>query len=363
LGFSCGIIGLPNAGKSTIFNALTAAGAQVANYPFCTIDPNQGIVPVPDERLAKLAKLLHPEKTTPTVLEFWDIAGLVKGASQGEGLGNRFLGHIRNVDAVAHVVRCFEAENVVHVHGTIDPRRDIEVIRTELILADFQSAEKRLQKTTHQAKVGDKKAAEEIPFLQALHDHLAAGRAAAAFKHSAEGERILASLELLTAKPQLYVANVSEKELRERRFIPRVEEAAAAEGTPVVIVCGDLEAEMAELEEAERAEFLRDLGLSESALNQLIRAGYGVLRLITFYTTVGPELRAWTLPRGTRVPQAAGKIHTDMEKGFIRAEVISFPDFVAAGSMAAARDKGLIRVEGKDYVVQDGDILHIRFHV
>jgi hypothetical protein len=363
LGFSCGIIGLPNAGKSTIFNALTAAGAQVANYPFCTIDPNQGIVPVPDERLARLARLLHPEKVTPTALEFWDIAGLVKGASQGEGLGNRFLGHIRNVDAVAHVVRCFEGENVVHVHGSVDPARDIDIIRTELILADFQTVEKRLQKTTHQAKVGDKKAAEEIPILVAFHDHLAAGKPASALKISGDGDKFLSTLELLTAKPQLYVANASEKELKERRFIPRVAEAAAAEGAPVVIVCGDLEAEMAELKEEERAEFLRDLGLAESALNQLIRAGYGILSLITFYTTVGPELRAWTVSRGTRAPQAAGKIHTDMERGFIRAEVIAFPDFLSAGSMAAARDKGLTRVEGKDYVVQDGDILHIRFHV
>lgn len=363
MGFSCGIIGLPNAGKSTIFNALTAAGAQVANYPFCTIDPNQGIVPVPDERLSNLARLLRPEKVTPTVLEFWDIAGLVKGASQGEGLGNRFLGHIRNVEAVAHVVRCFEAENVVHVHGSVDPRRDLDIVRTELILADFQTVENRLQKTAHQAKVGDKRAAEEIPILQAFHDHLAAGKPAAGLKVSSEGGKILSSLGLLTAKPQLYVANASEKELRERRFIPRVAEAGAAEGSPVVIVCGDLEAEMAELKEEERVEFLRDMGLSESALNQLIRAGYGILHLITFYTTVGPELRAWTLPRGTRAPQAAGKIHTDMERGFIRAEVVSFPDFVAAGSMAAARDKGLIRVEGKDYLVQDGDLLHIRFHV
>jgi len=363
LGFSCGIIGLPNAGKSTIFNALTAAGAQVANYPFCTIDPNQGIVPVPDERLATLARLLHPEKVTPTILEFWDIAGLVKGASQGEGLGNRFLGHIRNVDAVAHVVRCFEAENVVHVHGSVDPRRDIDIVRTELILADFQTVEKRLQKTAHQARVGDKKAAEEMPALQAFHDHLAAGRTASGLKIPSEGEKILASLELLTAKPQLYVANASEKELKERKFIPRVTEAAEIERAPVVVICGDLEAEMAELTEDERAEFLRDLGLSESALKQLIRAGYGVLHLITFYTTVGPELRAWTLPRGTRAPQAAGKIHTDMERGFIRAEVVSFPDFLAAGSMTAAREKGLVRVEGKDYLVQDGDILHIRFHV
>lgn len=363
MGFSCGIIGLPNAGKSTIFNALTAAGAQVANYPFCTIDPNQGIVPVPDERLQKLARLLHPEKVTPTALEFWDIAGLVKGASQGEGLGNRFLGHIRNVDAVAHVVRCFEAENVVHVHGSVDPRRDMDIIQTELILADFQTVEKRLQKMSHQAKVGDKKASAEIPILQALHDHLAAGKSAAARKGTGGEEKFIPTLELLTAKPQLYVANVSERELKERRFISQVEEAATAEKAPVVIVCGDLEAEMAELAEEERAEFLREMGLAESALKQLIRVGYGILHLITFYTTVGTELRAWTIPRGTHAPQAAGKIHTDMERGFIRAEVIAFTEFSAAGSMAAAREKGLVRVEGKDYIVQDGDILHIRFHV
>ncbi len=363
MGFSCGIIGLPNAGKSTIFNALTAARAQVANYPFCTIDPNQGIVPVPDERLKKLAQILHPEKVTPTVLEFWDIAGLVKGASQGEGLGNRFLGHIRNVDAMAHVVRCFEAENVVHVHGSVDPGRDIEIVQTELILADFQTVEKRLQKTAHQAKVGDKKAAAEIPILEALHKHLAGGKPASGLKASAEDAKVVGSLELLTSKPQLYVANVNEKELKERRFIPKVEAMAASEKAPVVIVCGDLEAEMAELTEEERVEFLREMGLAETALNQLIRVGYGILHLLTFYTTVGTELRAWTVARGTRAPQAAGRIHSDMERGFIRAEVISFDQFMAAGSMAAAREKGLILVEGKEYLVRDGDILHIRFHV
>ena len=363
MGFACGIIGLPNAGKSTIFNALSAAKAEVANYPFCTIDPNQGIVAVPDERLKKLAQILPHEKVTPTTLEFWDIAGLVKGANQGQGLGNRFLGHIRNVDALAHVVRCFEAENVVHIYSSLDPRRDIEVVQTELLLADLQVVEKRLTKAAHQAKVGDKKSSSEIPFLRRVQEALSAGRPAASLTPSEEEQIILHSLELLTARPLLYVANASEKELKERRWIPRVEELAAREKSPVVVICGDLEAEMAELPPEERMEFLREMGLAESALNQLIRVGYELLHLITFYTTVGSELRAWTVSRGTRVPQAAGKIHTDMERGFIRAEVISFTDFVAAGSLAAAREKGLLRVEGKEYTVQDGDILHIRFHV
>ena len=363
MGFACGIIGLPNAGKSTIFNALSAAKAGVANYPFCTIDPNQGIVAVPDERLKKLAQILPHEKVTPTTLEFWDIAGLVKGASQGEGLGNRFLGHIRNVDALAHVVRCFEAENVVHIYSSLDPRRDIEVVQTELLLADLQVVEKRLTKAAHQAKVGDKKSSSEIPFLRRVQEALSAGRPAASLTPSEEEQIILHSLELLTARPLLYVANASEKELKERRWIPRVEELAAREKSPVVVICGDLEAEMAELPPEERMEFLREMGLAESALNQLIRVGYELLHLITFYTTVGSELRAWTVSHGTRVPQAAGKIHTDMERGFIRAEVISFTEFMAAGSLAAAREKGLLRVEGKEYFVQDGDILHIRFHV
>jgi GTP-binding protein YchF len=363
LGFVCGIIGLPNAGKSTIFNALSSAKAQVASYPFCTIQPNQGIVPVPDGRLEKLAQMLKPEKVTPTILEFWDTAGLVKGASQGEGLGNQFLGHIRNVDALAHVVRCFEAESVTHVYATLDPKRDIEIVQTELILADLQTVEKRLSKDSHQAKVGDKKAAAEVPVLKAIQDRLGKGLPAAGLTFNEEGQRILHSLELLTAKPVFYVANASEKELKERRWISRVQELAAREKAPVVVICGDLEAEMAELSAKEREEFLRELGLSEPALNQLIRAGYGLLNLITFYTTVGPELRAWTVPRGTHVPQAAGKIHTDMERGFIRAEVISFQDFSAAGSMALAKEKGILRVEGRDYIVQDGDILYIRFHV
>ncbi|HSR12347.1 MAG TPA: redox-regulated ATPase YchF [Thermodesulfobacteriota bacterium] len=362
MGFVCGFIGLPNAGKSTIFNALGAARAEVASYPFCTIKPNQGIAPVPDERLENLARLLKPEKITPTLLEFWDIAGLVKGANQGEGLGNQFLGHIRNVDALAHVVRCFGDDKVTHVYGSVEPRRDIEIIQTELILADLQTVEKRLAKSVHQGKVGDKKSAAEIPHLEEIRTGLSRGSPAAAVALAEEGRSVLRLLDLLTAKPVLYVVNADEKELKERGCIPAVEKLAAGENVPVVIVCGALEAEIAELPPAERSDFLKEMGLAESALNQLIRAGYHLLNLVTFYTTVGTELRAWTVPRGTPAPRAAGKIHTDMEQGFIRAEVISYPEFVSAGSMAAAREKGMVRVEGKDYIVQDGDILHIRFH-
>ncbi len=361
MSLKCGLVGLPNSGKSTLFNALTKAGAPTAPYPFCTIEPNIGVMEVADDRLAAVAGVTRPAKTTPATVDFVDIAGLVKGASQGEGLGNQFLGHIRNVEALAHVVRCFERENVVHVYGSVDPLRDIEIVKTELVLADLQTVEKRLTKATHQAKVGDKKSSAEVPFLQEVNDRLSKAQPLAGLISSEEDQRIFQSLALLSAKPVLYVINVSERELKEVRWIPRVREWAGREGAPVVVVCGDLEAEMAELPESERLEFLKEMGLGESALNQLIREGYRILHLITFYTTVGPELRAWTIPQGTRVPQAAGKIHTDMEKGFIRAEVISYDELMKAGSFAEARDRGWLRVEGRDYVVKDGDVIHIRF--
>jgi len=364
MGFRCGIIGLPNVGKSTIFNALTAAGAAVANYPFCTIEPNVGVVAVPDRRLELIAQRVKPQRVTPTVMEFLDIAGLVKGASRGEGLGNKFLGHIREVDAVVHIVRCFDNPDVVHMDGTIDPARDIEIVKTELLLADLETLERRIAKTEKAAKAGDRAAAKSLEVYAALKDALGRGLPAYSLSLGGEAGETLKDLHLLTAKKVLYVANVSEKELRGGgTYIEKVRQVAARDGAGMVVICGDLEAEMAELDPEERQAFLEDLGLEESGLVKLIREGYSLLDLITFYTTVGPELRAWTIPRGTRAPQAAGKIHSDMERGFIRAEIIHFDEFMAAGGMAQAKEKGLIRSEGKDYEIKDGDIALFRFNV
>lgn len=363
MGFTCGIVGLPNAGKSTVFNAITRAGAQVASYPFTTIDPNRGVVAVPDERLQRLADLIKPEKMTPTTLEFLDIAGLVKGASMGEGLGNQFLSHIRAVDAIAHIVRCFEDPDVAHIMGQVDPRRDIDIVNTELILADLETIERRIEKAERLVRGGDKKAGLDLKVCQFSKMALVEGKPVRTL-HIDEGqEAILKGLNLLTAKPVIYVANVGEDDpLGESPLVEDIRRVALKEGAKVVAICGKVEAELAELEEGERGEYLKALGLKESGLSRLVRAGYELLGLITFYTFVGKkELRAWTVIKGTRAPQAGGVIHTDFERGFIKAEVISYEDLIYTGSDVAAREKGLVRLEGKEYTMKDGDVVHFRF--
>lgn len=362
-----GMVGLPNVGKSTLFNALTNAGAESANYPFCTIEKNVGIVSVPDSRLDELAKIYEPDKFTPATLEFVDIAGLVKGASKGEGLGNKFLGDIREVDAIVHVVRCFEDVNIVHVDGSINPARDIETINLELIFADLDMLNRRIDRVKKALK-GDKKLQNQLDFLEQLKAHLEEGKSARAFDMTEEEQEWLKETPLLSAKPVIYAANLCEKDfsgdLAEHSHYQTVCKIAAEEHAAVLPICAKIEAEISDLEDDEKEMFLSEMGLEESGLNRIIREGYSLLGLISYLTAGKPEVRAWTIRKGTKAPQAAGKIHTDFEKGFIRAEVVSFDDFMACGgSMAAAKEKGVVRLEGKDYVMQDGDIVLFRFNV
>jgi GTP-binding protein YchF len=363
MGFKCGIVGLPNVGKSTLFNSLTKAGIAAENYPFCTIDPNVGVVEVPDPRLQKLAEIVKPKKIVPTTMEFVDIAGLVSGASKGEGLGNQFLGHIRETDAIAHVVRCFEDDDIAHVANAVDPLADVETINTELLLADMESIARQAERAAKQAKSHDKEAMARHEFMRAIQAHVEAGQPARSFACDERQRPWIKELHLITAKPVLYIANVAEDGFAANPHLDAMRAFAASENTEVVAVCAAIEADIAELDAVEAAEFLAEMGLDEPGLDRVIHAGYRLLQLQTFFTAGPQEVRAWTVRQGATAPRAAGRIHTDFEKGFIRAEVVAYDDFVACNGEQGAKDAGKWRLEGKDYIVQDGDVVHFRFNV